>query len=138
MTRSPKRPTGLTKDGSFQVGARRTMAIRSSAAWDLVTSESGLSAWLGSVVGGSLSPEGDYRLTDGTTGEVRIYQPGSHIRLTWQPPDMDHASTIQLRVIGRLDRSEIALHQEGLPSSEARAARKRAFIQALDELEALI
>lgn len=138
MTRGSKRPVGLTKDGSYQVGARRTMMIEPSAAWDLVTSARGLAAWLGPLPDGALSPEGDYRLADGTRGEVRIYQAGSHLRLTWWPPDWDQPSLLQLRVIPKGERSAIALHQEGLPSARTRAERKRAFHAALDQLERLI
>lgn len=138
MASNADHPVGRTQDGSYQVGARRTLAIPPSAAWDLVMSERGLAAWLGPLVGGSLGPKGDYRLADGTSGEVRVYQPGSHIRLTWRPPNWDRPSTIQLRVIDRTDRSVIALHQEGLPSGEARSARKQAFHQALDDLQLLI
>jgi len=42
-----RRQPGQNADGAFQVGVSRTLSVPVAAAWKLVTSTEGLSAWLG-------------------------------------------------------------------------------------------
>ncbi|MFN2128846.1 MAG: hypothetical protein ACK2TU_13385, partial [Anaerolineales bacterium] len=74
-------------------------------------------------------------LTDGSYGTIRVYTPGSHLRITWQPRGWARPSTIQVRVIHKGNRSIIAFHQEHLPGATERAERRQHFIRALDALE---
>ena len=74
---------------------------------------------------------------DGATGEVRVFSPGSHLRVTWHPPGWPRASTIQLRVIPKGNRTVVAFHQEHLPSAEARTERRAHYKTSLDKLEGI-
>lgn len=131
------RPVGLTRDTGYQIGVRRTLPIPLEAAWETVISPAGLAVWLGEP-DSPLRKGAQYRLADGTQGEVRVFKPGSHIRLTWQPEGWTRASTIQVRVIPTSgDRTVIAFHQEHLPDSAAREDRRAHFRAALDALAAL-
>lgn len=87
MTDKEQHPTGWTRDTGYQVGARRTLPIAPDVAWRLLLSPAGLSAWLGLHDSGELAKGSTYALPDGTQGEVHVFQPLSHTRLTWQPPD---------------------------------------------------
>lgn len=137
MSDNTERPTGLTRDTGYQIGVRRTVDINHQQAWRLLTAPSGLDLWLGATqlefVEGTR-----YRLTDGTVGQVRVVRPDSHLRITWQPKEWSRASTIQVRVIPKGNRSVIAFHQEHLPGAAERAARRTHFRQALDDLERAI
>jgi uncharacterized protein YndB with AHSA1/START domain len=132
------RPVGLSKDTGFQVGARRTLPIALEDAWRLLTSKTGVELWLGA--GGKLdfTKGAKYALDDGSTGEVRVFSPNSHLRITWQPPGWDRASTIQVRVIPSGEKTVVAFHQEHLPGSKERTERRAHFMAALDELEGII
>jgi uncharacterized protein YndB with AHSA1/START domain len=138
MTNNKQHPTGWTRATGFQVGARRTLPIAPDAAWRLLMSPAGLSAWLGLRNSLELVKGSTYALPDGTQGEIRVFQPLSHIRLTWQPPDWERASTIQVRVTARGAGTTIAFHQEHLPHLAACEARRQHFQQALDTLETMI
>jgi len=138
MTGRSKRPTGLTKDVGFQIGVRRTLPIHHADAWQLVTSEKGVNIWLGSTSELDFGKGARYRLADGSVGEVRVFSPNSHLRITWQPPGWSRSSTIQVRVIPKGDRTTIAFHQEHLPGAGEREERRAHFAAALDALEALI
>ncbi len=131
-----KKTAGRTLEAGYQVGARRTLAISLAGAWDLVISPNGLRAWLGGAPR-SLVLGKNYRLSDSTRGIVRVFRSGSHLRLTWQPPDWPKPSLIQVRVIRAVKGATISFHQEHLPNARLRAERRRHFLGALDELERL-
>lgn len=130
-------PVGLTKGAGWEIGLRRTVDAPADRVWALVTSPGGLAAWLGEVT--ELKAGASYTLPDGTTGEVRVLKPGSHLRLTWQPKGWARPSTIQLRVLrGAGGRGVIAFHQEHLPGPEERETRRAFFAEAADALERLL
>ncbi|MFQ5855118.1 MAG: SRPBCC domain-containing protein [Anaerolineae bacterium] len=110
-----ERPTGLTKDTGWQIGVRKTLPIQHAEAWRLLTSARGLRIWLDPVSEMDFTRGATYRLEDGTVGEVRVFVPNSHLRITWQPAGWGRASTIQLRVIPKGDKTVIAFHH-GAPS----------------------
>ena len=129
-----KRPVGLTKDAGWQIGVRRTVAMSVEDAWDLLFSDGGLKVWLGDPVNITFAKGEPYQLKDGTTGEIRVFKPLSHIRLTFDPPGAVRTSTIQVRVLANDGRCTIAFHQEHLSSAAERGQRRRFFQQAMDQL----
>ena len=132
-------PVGQTRDAGFEIGVRRTLPLAPDAAWHRLLSPQGLAAWLGAITGDlPLTPGSRYALADGATGEVRVYQPGSHLRLTWQPGDWVRPSTVQVRVIPHGAGSTVAFHQEHLPDAAARVTRGAYYTAALDALERLM
>jgi len=138
MGTKDKRVVGKTKDVGWQIGVRRTLPVDYKAAWRLITSKEGIVLWLGAGSELDLSASGTYTLEDGATGEVRVFKPNSHLRLTWRPPSWPRPSTIQVRVIPKDSRTVVAFHQENLPDSKARETRRACFTAALDALEAKI
>lgn len=128
------RPVGKTKDAGWQVGARRTFDVSADRAWEFLTSEQGLALWLGMGAGVELREGSEYKLADGTEGEVRVLKPGSHVRLTWRPPGWKRRSTIQVRVIPKGERCVIAFHQEQLPDGQARETRRAYYLQVLQDI----
>jgi uncharacterized protein YndB with AHSA1/START domain len=138
MTEQSKRPTGLTKDVGYQIGVRRTLPIQHEDAWRLLTSDQGVRLWLGVTSDLDLAKGAEYQLPDGTTGRLSTLSPGSHLRITWQPPGWPRASTIQLRVIPKGERTVVAFHQEHLPGPMGREERRAHYRRVLDELEGMI
>ncbi len=133
-----ERVVGQTKTVGFQIGVRRTFALPLDAAWQLITSPAGVSAWLGDLGEQSLAEGVRYRAADGSHGEVRVFKERSHLRLTWQPGGWPRPSLIQVRTIAGGDhKTVIAFHQEHLPDATAREARRTHFKAALDTLESL-
>lgn len=132
------KPVGLTKDVGWQIGVRRTLSVHHDKAWRLLTSKAGMKLWLNGTPELDFIKGETYELADGSTGEVRVFHPGSHLRMTWQPPDWPRASLIQVRIIPKRDRTVIAFHQEHLPGPEAREDRRAHFTAVMDELESLL
>ena len=135
MTSDKRKPVGKTKDAGWQIGVRRTLPISPESACELITSPAGVARGLSADPGLKLSKGETYELPDGTSGEVRVLVPDSHLRLTWHPPGWPRPSTIQVRVIPKGEKSVIAFHQEHLPDSRARQKRRDFFSAALDELK---
>lgn len=130
--------TGLTRDAGWQVGVRKTFPILLEDAWKLITSQEGISAWLGKLPGFQPGEGAEYRLEDGAFGKFTVFKPGSHMRLTWQPGDYPRPSIIQVRVISAGDNTVIAFHQEHLPDAVSRGERKQFFNQVVADLSNLI
>jgi activator of HSP90 ATPase len=135
MMENSKRPVGLTKDAGYQIGVRRTLPIRYEDAWRVLTSSVGVNIWLGSPSNLDFTDSAKYELSDGTVGEIRVFSPNSHLRITWQPQGWSRASTIQLRVIPKGDKTVVAFHQEHLPGLKERSERREHYKAALENLE---
>jgi uncharacterized protein YndB with AHSA1/START domain len=135
--RKGMRAVGQTADVGFNVGAQRRLAITPDEAWRLVTSAKGVRAWLGDARGFAAEKGAEYTTADGASGVVRVARPGSHLRLTWQPPGWVRASTIQVRVMAQGEKTTISLHQEHLPGAAEREEARRRFKAALDALQRL-
>ena len=133
-----KKQVGLTKDVGWQIGVRRTLPIGQKDAWQLLTSQRGLNIWLGKVSKLNLTKGTKYRLPGGIEGEIRVYSPGSHLRITWHPPGWQRSSTIQVRVIPKGDRTVIVFHQEHLPGAKEREERRLFYIGVMERLEGII
>ena len=135
MMENSNRPVGLTKDAGYQIGVRRTLHIRHDDAWRVLTSPVGVNIWLGSSSNLDFTEGSRYELSDGSRGEIRVFSPNSHLRITWQPQGWSRASTIQLRVIPKGDKTVVAFHQEHLPGPKERAERSEHYKAILDDLE---
>ena len=129
---------GQTKDVGFQIGVRRTLPVNCDEVWRLLTSKKGLQIWLGKGANIEWTKGKAYRLADGTLGEIRVFSPNSHLRITWQPADWPRPSTIQVRVLASKERTTVSFHQEHLPGANAREERRAHFAAAIDELERII
>ena len=138
MGKAAARPVGLTRDSGYQIGVRRTLPIRADHAWALLTSPEGARVWLGTSAELHFAEGERFQLPDGASGEIRVFSPNSHLRMTWQPPGWERASLLQLRVIPKGDHSVVAFHQEHLPGGEAREDRRRYYLDVLRALERLI
>jgi uncharacterized protein YndB with AHSA1/START domain len=132
------REVGETASGAYQVGVRRTVDLAPEAAWERVFGPDGLAVWLGAGAPDRLAEGLDYALDDGTAGEVRVVREGSYVRLTWQPPEWDAPSTLQVRVSEAASgRATIGFHHEGLRDQESREAMRAHWRGVLDRLVAL-
>ena len=136
--RSGGREVGKTRDVGWEIGVRRTLPVGVGDAWRLITSPEGVRAWLGDGARVTFERGREYALADGSAGTVRVVQPESHVRLTWQPGGWPRPSTIQVRVLPAGERTTIAFHQEHMPGAAARQERRAHFTAALDALERLI
>ncbi|WP_395727983.1 SRPBCC domain-containing protein [Nakamurella sp.] len=128
-------PVGLTRDAGFEIGVSRTVDLPPDQVWRSLVSDDGVATWLGAGVrlpDPAAAKGTRYRTTDGTRGEIRSLHPTGRLRLTWQPPDWDHESTVQVTVSVRGGRTVIRFHQERLSDPAERARQREHWRAVLD------
>lgn len=126
------RPIGLTRDSGWQAGVRRTLPVSPEKAWEFLLSPDSVRVWLGGI--NPLVPEAKFNLPDGTRCEITIFQPGSHLRMRWQPPDYAQPAILQVRLLPAGKNTIVAFHQEKLPDAAARQQRLAFYRTALARL----
>lgn len=131
-------PVGKTKSQGWEIGVRRTFPIGAGRAWLLLMTQPGLGLWLGQSVEPAFKKGDAYKTQEGTTGEIKSFNEGSLIRMTWQPPEWDFASTLQVRVLPAKTGATISFHHERLQNGDQREAMRRRWSTVLDKLAALI
>ncbi|WP_411699038.1 SRPBCC domain-containing protein [Conyzicola sp.] len=111
--------TGLTKDAGWELGVRRTVAAPLDEVWEYFVVD-GLPTWLGNTTLG-LHKGDTYRTAEGVSGEIRSRTDQLRLRLTWQPDDWDHDTTLQVTLMQAATGTTIGFHQDRLASAEERA-----------------
>jgi uncharacterized protein YndB with AHSA1/START domain len=111
-------PTGQTKDAGWEVGVRKTVDAPLDTVWTFLLG-AGLPIWLGNT---TLVPEkgAPYETDDDIKGIILSYTEGLRIRLSWQPGEWNHESTLQLTVKEAATGTTIGFHQERLTGREER------------------
>ena len=118
-----EREIGKTKDAGFQFGIRKTYPLSSDDMWNFLFSEKGLKIWLGKL-DRELELKKEFKTKKGVSGYVRVFKRNSHIRINWQKKNWTNSSTVQLRVIGNIEKTTISFHQEKLIDSKQREEMK--------------
>jgi uncharacterized protein YndB with AHSA1/START domain len=147
VTSSYERARGLkevgeTSDAAFQIGVQRTIGAPREVLWELLLSPKGRAVWLGEVDTLPLEPGARYQTRRGVTGEIRTFREGERIRLTWQPPELDRATTLQVTLScprNTDSKTTLRFHHEKLESAEHREemrAHWKAVAQRLRRLAA--
>ncbi len=130
---------GRTKDAGWQIGVSRTVPHPVEQVWELLTSAAGIALWLGSDVTIEREAGQGYETAEGTVGETRSHRSQDRIRLTWQPADWDHETTVQVAVVADgPDRTMIRFHQERMTSAEERERQRTHWRGVMDAVTAAL
>ena len=110
--------TGLTKDAGWEVGVRHTVAAPLDVVWAFLLGE-GLKLWLGNarLV---LEKNANYETDDDIRGHIISYSPKARLRMTWQPGEWDHDSTLHVTAKTVATGTTIGFHQERLAGRDER------------------
>jgi uncharacterized protein YndB with AHSA1/START domain len=130
------RDVGKTADAGYQIGVRRTLASPEERVWAVLLSPEGLRIWLGGVA--ELVAGKPFAFKDGTSGQVRVHKPWSHLRLTWRHPALERPSVLQVRVIPARTGTTLSIHQEQLAGPAVRADMKAHWEQVINRLAELL
>lgn len=117
---------GHTRDAGWQIGVSKTVDHPVDAVWTFITSPEGVAIWLGDGVTVLSEPGVGYETAAGVRGEVRSFRELDRLRLTWQPRDWTHDTTLQLTVSSAGDgRARLGVHQERLADAAEREQQRR-------------
>ena len=111
--------TGLTKDAGWELGVRTTVPAEVGAVWEWLLG-AGLPVWLGEIDALPTEKGESYETADGVRGTVRGRTEGFRVRVSWQPNDWPHDSTLQLSVKAAASGTTIGIHHEKLADREER------------------
>jgi uncharacterized protein YndB with AHSA1/START domain len=124
--------TGLTKDAGWELGVRRTVPAPVDEVWEYFVVD-GLATWLGDTTLGL--HKGDRYLTaDGVSGEIRSRTDQLRLRITWQPEDWTHDTTVQVTLMPAATGTTIGFHQDRLISATERAQMLEHWTEVLSRV----
>lgn len=136
-----KRELGEIASG-YEVGIRHTFPLTAKQAWQFITSREALDIWLGPLKTGKFREGSSFETTDGLTGTITVLEPGSHLRMSWQPAQWRHSSILQMRVMANkakdVAKSAIIFHHEKLPAPSDRVDMKKHWEEKLSGLAEII
>lgn len=127
--------TGQTQDAGWELGVRKTVAAPVAEVWAYLLGE-GLPMWLGDITELPAKKGVRYRTSDGVRGTIRGYEEKKHVRLTWQPEDWPHDTTLQLTVTKAATGTTIGVHHENLADREERRMMLGHWHRVVDSLVA--
>ena len=132
---TPGDEVGRTKDAGWQIGVSRTVEHPVERVWEFLTSPAGTDLWLGHGVRLTEEPGAQYETDGGVRGETRSFRSRDRIRLTWQPAEWDHETTVQM-VVSRsgADRTRLTFHQERMTSAGERERQRRHWRAVMDSI----
>ncbi|NIV13012.1 MAG: DUF4287 domain-containing protein [Aliifodinibius sp.] len=133
-----KKTVGQTESAGFEIGIQRTFPVSESELWKLITESPGRDIWLGTVPDLKLSKGFTYQTAEGTRGEIRSFKNESKLRLTWQQPNRQAATTLQLSVQERGEKAVIRIHQEKLSNENEREQMRQHWSEVLDKIEQML
>ena len=111
--------TGKTKDAGWEVGVRTTVAAPVPAVWQYLVGD-GLGTWLGDIDSLPTETGAGYVTKDGVKGTIRSRTENVRLRLSWQPSDWPHDSTLQLTVKETITGTTIGIRHEKLADRDER------------------
>ena len=111
--------TGKTRDAGWEVGVRTTVPAPLPAVWAYLIGE-GLPLWLGNIAALPTEKGAQLRTADGVSGVVRSYTDQVRVRISWQPDDWPHDTTLQVSVKEAATGTTISIQHEDLADREER------------------
>jgi hypothetical protein len=111
--------TGLTKDAGWEVGVRQTVFASQPSVWEFLFGD-GLAVWLGDIDELPTEKGAAFTTRDGVSGVIRGFIDGYRVRLSWQPDDWPHDTTLQVTVKQAATGTTVAFHHEHLADRDER------------------
>lgn len=134
-----RKEVGRTRDAGWQIGVSKTIDRPVEDVWSFITSPAGVAIWLGEGVTVLSEPGAGYETTSGVQGEMRSFRELDRVRLTWQPANWKHETTLQLTVQSAGGgRTRLGVHQERLADAAEREQQRRHWQGVVKDLVAAL
>ena len=129
---------GKSKDAGYQFGLRKTFALSKQQVWDFMFSEEGLAIWLGELTD-DLELKNTYHTKEGVEGLVRVFEPDSHVRMSWKKKEWKNSSTVQVRIIPKAqNKTVISFLHEKLTNAKQRLEMKAYWNDKMSRISELL
>lgn len=129
----------LTESGC-QVELQRTIRLPIREVWHALLSKAGLEIWLGTSELEKWETGIKFKANNGIQGKVRVFNPYTHIRLSWQYPGWKNVSILNIRTEEREKEGEviIRIHQEQLTDKLQEKEMMGYWTKVLNDLISLL
>jgi len=115
-----KNSNAPANDTGWDVGVRQTIAVPLEEAWTFLLG-AGVPIWLGNTKL-NLTRDARYATDDDIFGHIISVSPKARLRMTWQPGEWDHDSTLHVTVKAVDGGTVIGFEQERLANRSERKA----------------
>lgn len=134
-----QRVEGRNAHGYYSTVATKTFPLKSEAAWNFLTSETGMDAWLNPLSPFTWKVGQGFEVDGGIFGEIRTLKHGARARLTWQEAHWLKPSVLQIHVVPREgDKCMLVLQHEKIPSANLKEKLRNQWKAALSNLRATV
>ncbi|MET0714626.1 MAG: SRPBCC domain-containing protein [Mycetocola sp.] len=130
-----KKTTGPKTDAGWDVGVRKTVTAPITDVWTYLLG-AGLPLWLGEITELPSKKGVRYRTDDGVRGTIRGYTEKKQVRLSWQPEDWPHDTTLELTLTKAGEGTTVGIHHEELADREERHMMVGHWHRVLDAIVA--
>jgi len=110
---------GQSKDAGWEVGVRTTVPVPLGTVWTYLLGD-GLKLWLGEIAALPSMKGAKFRTADGVNGVVRSYTDQVQVRISWQPDDWPHDTSLQVTVKESSGGTTIGIQHQMLADREER------------------
>lgn len=137
-----RRIDGQNAKGQYTITATKSMPCNVKKVWKLVISKEGKEAWLKPLYEVAVEAGKTFETEDGFFGEIRTLKKDRRIRMTWQDPNWNKNTVVQLTLVDKPNGKSILVidHSQILDLRIQARLRKRwkdavSALQQLAELQ---
>ncbi|MEK7357274.1 MAG: SRPBCC domain-containing protein, partial [Bdellovibrionota bacterium] len=126
---------GRNAKGRWSLTATKSIHYAAGDVWKFLVSDEGQRTWLRALDPVTIEPKTTFETDDGFFGEIRTMKKGERVRLSWNDPDWDRHSFVQMYLVKRpAEKCLVAFMHTDLPDASARDRLRQRWKDVLDAL----
>lgn len=130
-----RRKVGQDAKGKYMVTATKSFSVDNKVLWKKLVSPAGIKIWMQPLSAVRLLPKAQFETKDGFFGEIRTMAVNRRIRVRWQEPYWESATTVELHLVARpAKKSILVFNHTGLADAETKEAMRVRWRAAADKL----
>ncbi len=133
-----RRIEGQNAKGEYSLTVTKSLHVDAKKVWKLFVSEEGQAIWLQPLFSVVIKSKATFETQDGFFGEIRTMKKDRRIRMTWQDPNWEKSTTLQVMIVQRANGNSILAFDHGKIKDLRIQAKLRArWRKAADEFAVL-
>jgi len=131
-----RRVEGQNAKGEYSLTVTQSLHLDVKKVWKHFVSEEGKTIWLQPLFPVEIKPKNTFETQDGFFGEFRTMKKERRIRMTWQDPNWDGGTTVEVIFVARANGNSIVCINHGkIKDLRIQAKLRTRWRQALDEFK---
>lgn len=130
-----RRKEGQNAKGEYMVTTTKSLPCSVAKVWTLLTSEKGQELWLQPLSTISIEPSTQFETADGYFGEVRTLKKNRRLRMTWQDPNWEKKTTLELMLVPKpVGKSLLIFNHTQLKETKTQAVLRKRWKHAAEAI----